>query len=78
MGRKNNNSYLVLDLNDKAQIVGVSPSWVMCDRSVMILESFFLLLGGAGVPDRGMILGKQRSEWIWPYTKTHPCLVYVQ
>lgn len=42
-------------IKDKAQFMGVLPSWVMCDRSVMILESFFLLLGGAGVPDRGML-----------------------
>lgn len=43
----------MLFLHSKAVLV--LPSWVMCDRSVMILESFFLLLGGAGVPERGII-----------------------
>lgn len=37
-------------------------SWAMCDRSVMILEGFFRLLGGAGVPDRGMIPDKNWSQ----------------
>lgn len=50
----------------------------MCDRSVMILESFFLLLGGAGVPDRGMIADwENRDQSGFDHNKTHPCL-YLQ
>ncbi len=46
---------IMQQIKHKVEVVGVLPSWVMCDRSVMILEGFFLLLGGAGFTDRGMI-----------------------
>jgi len=44
----------------------------------MILESFFLLLGGAGVPNRGMIPDwENRDQSGFDHNKTYPCLFAV-